>query len=273
MSSGIRRDLLAWAALAWLGLTAPTWADDLGPICPDRPGKGTSPCTLAAGHAQIELGLFDESFQRRSGVTIDSGNAGAVLAKYGAGDNWDVEAGMALYQFQRVHDASGTVTASGVGDLFLHAKYNPLSGAPENESSPFAFVLDPYIKLPTAVGGLGNGAVEGGLVAPMSYDLGGNWSLAMTPEADALLNASGGGHHANLVDVLGLGKSFGPLSLGVEAWTSQNLDPAGTVSQYSFDMDAAFLIGNDTQLDGGVNLGLNKATPDMEIYFGVSRRF
>jgi len=268
MSSGITRDVLAWAASAWLSLTVPTWADELGPICPDRPGKGTSPCTLAAGHAQLELGLGDESFQRRAGVTTDSGNAGAVLAKYGVSDHWDVEAGMALYQFQRVHDASGTATASGVGDMFLHAKYNPLSG-----NGPFAFVLDPYIKLPTAGGGLGNGAVEGGLVAPMSYDLGAGWSLAMTPEVDALLNASGSGHHANLVDVIGLGKSFGPLSLGAEIWTDQNLDPAGSVSQYSFDLDAAWLIGNDTQLDGGVNLGLNRATPDLEIYFGISRRF
>ena len=268
MSSGITRNVLAWAALAWLGLTVPTWADELGPICPDRPGKGTSPCTLAAGHAQVELGLFDESFQRRSGVTTDSGNAGAVLAKYGVGDSWDVEAGMALVQFQRVHDASGTVTASGVGDLFLRAKYNPLSG-----DGPFAFVLDPYIKLPTAGGGLSNGAVEGGMVAPMSYDLGAGWSLAMTPEVDALLNGSGSGHHVNLANVVGLGKSFGPFILGAEIWTDQNLDPAGSVSQYSFDLDAAWLIGNDTQLDGGVNLGLNRATPDLEIYFGVSRRF
>jgi hypothetical protein len=273
MSSAIIRDALAWTVFLWLGLMASAWAADPGPICPDRPGKGTSPCTVAAGYAQVELGLFDESFQRRSGVTTDTGNAGAVLAKYGVSDSWDVEAGMALYQFQRVHDASGTVTASGVGDLFLHAKYNPLSGAPENGSSPFAFVLDPYIKLPTAGGGLGNGAVEGGLVAPMSYDLGAGWSLAMTPEVDALLNASGSGHHANLVDVVGLGKSFGPFILGTEVWTDQNLDPAGTVSQYSFDLDAAWLVGNDTQLDGGVNLGLNRATPDMEIYFGVSRRF
>jgi hypothetical protein len=134
-------------------------------------------------------------------------------------------------------------------------------------------VLDPYIKLPTAGGGLSNGAVEGGLVAPMSYDLGAGWSLAMTPEVDALLNGSGNGRHANLVDVVGLGKSFGPFTLGAEVWTDQNLDPAGTVSQYSFDLDAAWLIGNDTQLDGGVNLGLNRVTPDMEIYFGVSRRF
>jgi len=270
MSWGITR--AAFCLLALLTSSAAR-ADDLPPICPDRPGKGTSPCTLADGHAQLELGLFDESFQRRSGVTTDTGNAGAPLAKYGVSASVDVEAGMALYQFQRVHDLGGTLTASGVGDLTLRVKYNPLSGASENESSPFALVLGPTIKLPTATGGLGNGAVEGGLVAPMSYDLGGNWSLAMTPEADALLNASGNGHHANLVDVVGLGRSFGPLTLGAEVWTDQNLDPSGTVRQYSFDVDAAYLIGNDTQLDGGVNLGLNKATPDLELYFGISRRF
>jgi hypothetical protein len=249
-------------------LTHPALAAELGPICPDRPGKGTSPCTLAAGHAQVELGLFDESFQRRSGVTIDTGNAGALLAKFGISDRLDVEAGMALYQFQRVHDTTGTMTASGVGDLFLRAKFNPLTG-----DGPFALVLGPTLKLPTAGGGLSNGAVEGGLVAPMAYDLGAGWSLAMTPEADVLKNASGTGYHANLVDVVGIGRGFGNVSLGAEVWSAQNLDPAGTVSQYSFDLDAAWLIGKDTQLDGGANMGLNRATPDLEIYFGVSRRF
>jgi Putative MetA-pathway of phenol degradation len=264
MSSGITRAAFCLLTL----LTSAAHADDLGPICPDRPGKGTSPCTLAAGHAQVELGLFDESFQRRSGVTTDTGNAGALLAKFGVSASMDVEAGMALYQFQRVHDSTGNMTASGVGDLFLRSKFNPLS-----DGGAYSFVLAPYLKLPTAGGGLGNGAVEGGLVAPMSYDLGSNWSLAMTPEADALLNASGSGHHANLVDVVGLGRGFGNLTLGAEVWTSQNLDPAGTVSQYSFDLDAAYLTDSDTQLDGGVNLGLNRATPDLEIYFGISRRF
>jgi hypothetical protein len=269
MSSGITR---AAIGLLTVLTTFPAWADG-APICPDRPGRGTSACTLEDGRAQLELGLFDESFQRRSGVTTDTGNAGSVLAKWGVNDRMDVEAGLALYQFQRVHDATGTMTASGIGDLFLHAKYNPLAGASENESSPFTLVLDPFLKLPTAGGGLSNGAVEGGMVLPMSYDLGSGWSLAMTPEADVLLNASGNGHHANLVDVVGLGRSFGALNLGVELWTSQNLDPAGTVSQYSFDLDAAWLANDDTQLDCGLNLGLNRATPDLEIYFGVSRRF
>jgi hypothetical protein len=264
MSSGITRAAIVLLTL----LTSPlARAEDLRPICPDRPGRGTSPCTLERGHAQLELGLFDDSFQHRSGVTTDTDNVGSLLAKWGASERIDVEAGMAFYQQLRVHDASGTTTISGVGDVLLHAKYNPLA------EGAFALVLDPFLKLPTASGGMGNGAVEGGLVLPMAYDLGNNWSLAMTPELDVLLNASGSGSHVNLVDVVGLGRGFGPLTLGAELWTSQNLDPAGTVRQYSFDLDAAWLADNDTQLDGGLNIGLNRATPDLEIYFGISRRF
>ncbi|HKU54667.1 MAG TPA: transporter [Rhizomicrobium sp.] len=261
MSSRVARTAIA---LLTVLTTSAAWAQDR-PICPDRPGRGTSACTLEEGHVQIELGLFDDSFQRRSGVTTDTGNAGSVLAKWGISERMDVEAGMALYQEQKV---TGSPTLSGIGDLFLHAKYNPLTS-----DGAFALVLDPFLKLPTATGGLGNGAVEGGLVLPMSYDLGNNWSLAMTPEADIQRNAVGTGTHANLVDVVGLGKSFGPFTLGAEVWSAQNLDPTGTTSQYSFDLDVAWLTDNDTQLDGGLNIGLNRATPDVEIYFGISRRF
>jgi hypothetical protein len=243
-------------------------AQDEKPICPDRPGRGTSPCTLEEGRFQLELGLFDDSYQYRSDIATDSDNVGSLLAKWGVSDRMDLEAGLALYQRERVVDASGSSTLRGVGDLFLHAKDNPLVS-----DGPFALVLAPFLKLPTASGGLSNGAVEGGLVLPMGYDLGNNWSLAMTPEADMQWNAAGGGYHANLVNVVGLGKSFGPVTLGVELWSGQNLDPAGTVSQYSFDVDAAWLVDNDTQLDGGVNIGLNRATPDLEFYFGISRRF
>ena len=255
-------------AALFLLAALPAQAADLGPICADRPGKGTSPCTLARGHAQVELGMIDESTQRRSSMTVDTGNAGALLLKYGVTSRMDVEAGMALFQFQRAHTPAGRFSADGVGDLFLRAKINPLRG-----DGPFALVLGPTLKIPIAKGPLGNGAVEGGLVAPMSYDLGGNWSLAMTPEADILRDSAGGGYHANLTDVVGIGRSFGNLALGAEVWSAQNMDPAGTVSQYSFDVGAAYLFGRNTQLDGGVNLGLNRATPDVEIYFGISHRF
>jgi len=252
---------LALACLA----SAPAWGED-NPICPDRPGKGTSPCTVDAGRWQVELGLYDISLQRRSGVTTDSASAGSLLLKYGFG-SVDLEAGLALDQSQRVHDAHGTQSLHGIGDLYLHAKYQPWTGG------RFALVFDPFIKLPTA-GAMGNGAVEAGLVLPLAYDLGGGWSLAATPEADWLRDGAGGGYHLNAVNVIGLGRSFdNGLTLGAEIWTGQNDDPHAPSSQYSFDVDAALLTDANTQLDAGVNLGLNRQTPDVEFYAGVSRRF
>ena len=74
--------------------------------------------------------------------------------------------------------------------------------------------------------------------------------------------------------MVGIGRGFdNGLSLGAELWTSQDFDPATTTSQYSFDLTAAWVTDNDIQIDGGVNFGLDRATPDTEVYFGVSRRF
>jgi hypothetical protein len=38
-------------------------------------------------------------------------------------------------------------------------------------------------------------------------------------------------------------------------------------------MAVAYLISNDVQLDAGANFGLNRNTPDIELYSGVSVRF
>jgi hypothetical protein len=45
------------------------------------------------------------------------------------------------------------------------------------------------------------------------------------------------------------------------------------VRQYSLDAAAAFLVSNNVQLDAGVNFGLNRNTPDVELYSGVALRF
>jgi hypothetical protein len=249
--------------LTGLLAASPALADD-GPICADRPGKGTSACTVPAGRWQMEIGLYDGSFQHRAGVTTDLDTAAGLLVKYGVNDRLDLEAGWAVFEDVR---GSGTPGASSVGDLFLHAKWNAGS------AGPLSVYLDPYVKLPTASNGLGNGAVEGGLVVPLAMDLGQGWSLGLTPEVDLLAGAAGGGHHLNAAGALGLGYGLdNGLALGAELWTAHNFDPAGTSSQYSFDLSAAWTLGQNTQLDCGANFGLNRATSDLELYAGVSFR-
>jgi hypothetical protein len=52
-----------------------------------------------------------------------------------------------------------------------------------------------------------------------------------------------------------------------------NCDAAGTVKQASADGAVAYLVNDNFQIDGGANFGLNRQTPDVELYAGVSARF
>ena len=63
------------------------------------------------------------------------------------------------------------------------------------------------------------------------------------------------------------------LNLSTEIWGQWDWDPAGTTRQASADGAVAYLVTNDVQLDVGANFGLNRNTPDVELYGGVSKRF
>ena len=63
------------------------------------------------------------------------------------------------------------------------------------------------------------------------------------------------------------------LSISGDVWGQWDWDPMGTGNQASADGSIAYLLNSDLQLDAGANFGLNRQTPDVEIYTGVSVRF
>lgn len=67
--------------------------------------------------------------------------------------------------------------------------------------------------------------------------------------------------------------AVGKATVYAELWTAQNFDPAGTVQQYSADVAVAHLLIPVWQLDAGGNFGLNRNTPDAQVYLGLSTRF
>jgi hypothetical protein len=189
-------------------------------------------------------------------------------------NNLDFEVNIAPYERVSTHDAASgvTTTSSGVGDLFLKAKLNLLG----DDGGAVAFALEPYVKVPTAPAGVGNGVVEEGILAPIQVSLPANWQLVIDPEYDELANAVGRGQHSNVSGLLSFGYSITKtVTLSLELWGDANFDPTGTVRQASFDLGAAWIPAKmpNFQLDGGVNLGLNRATPGAQAYLGVSRRF
>lgn len=234
-------------------------------ICADRPAKANGACTVPAGHWQLELSAVDWTRTTTGGSRTDVSSFGATVVKLGLGDRSDMEVGWSPYV--RVH--SRGATASGIGDVVVRYKQRLT-----RSDAPIQAGLIPFVKLPTADHDIGNDRVEGGLAAPISFSLAPTVSLTLGPELDLLADGDGRGYHPGVTNLVNLGINPAPgLTLSAELWNNVNFDPAGAVKQWSADAAVAYAAGKRIQLDAGANVGLNRATPDAEVYAGVSVLF
>jgi hypothetical protein len=242
---------------------------DEQPICADRPGKANPTCTVPKGMVQLETGLIDWSRDSSAGARSEAVVIASTAIKYGLSDRWHVELDVAPYESLRVHGASLAARDSGLGDLFVRSKYRmtPRHGV--------QVALSPFVKVPTAKHPIGNGRWEAGVAVPIDVAIARSpLSITLGPELDWLADDDGSGHHAAMVQVAALGWQLtDKLSLSGELWSQWNWDPAGTTRQATADAAFACLVSNDLQLDAGANFGLNRQSPDVEVYSGVSLRF
>lgn len=248
--------------------------DQLRPFCTDRPTKGTGPCTVDAGHLQIESDIFNATLQNSGGIVTDTYLYTNPNFRLGVTDTIDVELNVSPYVEVVTHDhATGARTDdSGFGDMFLRVKTSLVG----NGQGTFSAALDPFLKIPTAPLTIGNGAVEGGMVVPLQYTLSDVWSLSLVPEIDVLKNQIDDGRHAAGVVAFSATRAISSqVSASAEIWENTSLDPAGTTQQCSFDLAGTWQPpgARDLQLDAGANFGLNRETPATQFYIGVSHRF
>ena len=238
------------------------------PICTDRPTKANIVCSVPAGTFQVETDLVNWTRSTAPGAQTDVVLYTNPTFKYGVSATTDVEVNISPYATARTRSGGAVDTLSGVGDLYLRVKQQLTRAV-----APVTLALIPYIKAPTAKPGIGNGKVEGGVIAPIVFDLPGNLTLDLGPEIDILANSSGHGRHAQLVGLVNIAESVGKATFYAELWTAQNFDPARTVRQYSADVAVTYLLTPTLQADVGGNFGLNKATPGVQLYLGLSKRF
>lgn len=235
----------------------------------DRPAKSSSPITVDAGHVQIETDLFNYTHSNAGGVTTRLYTTADPLLKLGLTDHVDLEVQFTGYnRLDTAVPGGGSFRQSGAGDLYLRTKVN-LFG---NESGP-ALALIPYVKIPTAAEGIGNGHTEGGLIATYSHPLPMGFTLTVSPEVDVLKNYADSGHHFNFTQVINLGHPVGPnVTVYGEFYSALGTD-ARTPPVYTLDGAVAWAVNDTLQLDVGANLGLNRAAPNLQLYTGISKRF
>ncbi len=261
--------VLIGSPLAAQPVAVPTASTAAAPICTDRPTKSNFACSVPKGLIQIEAEGFNWLQSSNGAGRTDQLLFTNPTFKFGLSDSSDIQLNWVPFTTVRSRDAAGRVTSrSGVGDLTLRFKQR-LTGS----DGAFQLAILPFIKLPTAKSGIGNGKVEGGIAVPINISVPGGWTFTLGPQLDVLADLDGNGRHAGVTGLFNIAKQFGKFTLYNEIWTSQNYDPAGTVRQYSYDLSLAWLPQPTLQFDIGANVGLNRNTPDLVAYFGISTRF
>jgi Putative MetA-pathway of phenol degradation len=240
-------------------------AQDLRPFCADRPGKATPPCILDVGHVQIETGLADVVFLRHPDAHATIYTIGASEFRFGLTRWLETEA---IWAPLIINHSRGSSDRTGVGDLSLGLRGALISADGDGP----AVSLQGFVTAPTATQGLGAGGWTGGVRLPAQLPLG-PFALGLTPEVDVVRNASGRGTHAAWVGVAALSHGFGKLTLGAEAWGAVDGDPSRVSRQASADLTVAYAVGDNGQLDAGMNIGLTRDTPNLEMYVGIAHRF
>jgi hypothetical protein len=266
--------LLSAGCLALPAARAQTAAAGLRDFCAQRPGKGTPACVVDPGHLMLEVDALDVATTRDAGVSTRTTLAGGVALRLGLTDT--IEAAIALPPFERVtvrdRLAGARTRTSGLGDAQAALKIS--LAAPDGKGTSAALL--PFVSLPTAQHGLGGGGFQGGVILPVSFDLPAGFNLTVDPEVDVLRNGGGGGVHPAYVGVVSLSHD---LAAGVngsaELWSSLDDAPGVRTTQSTFDLSLAWIPHGhaNLQLDGGVNLGLDRRAPRVQAYVGVARRF
>lgn len=241
------------------------------PICTDRPTRASVACTVPAGAFQLETDLIDWTRQTLDGVRTDTILYTNPTLKYGVGRHTDVEVNIAPYQTVRTRMEDGSVTTDGgVGDLFVRMKQKLTVDRSKTQVSVIGSV-----KAPTAGSRVGNGQWEGSLALPVNIPLPAKFTLTTSPEIDIAANQGEvNGYHLELVNLINLSHPVGKnATVYAEFWTKESFEPRQNGQQYSADLAASYQLTKTLQLDAAAYIGLNRETPGLQLYTGLSTRF
>lgn len=256
-------------------LANPVPRDVMRELSTDRPDKTESPYTVDAGHIQVELDFvtYTRDRSRRGGEDsrTETFNVAPINFKLGLTNSTDLQIVFDSYLRETVTDrnAGTRERTQGVGDLTIRLKRN-LWG---NDGGTTALALMPFVKLPTNSEGLGNEAVEFGLIVPLAITVSERIGIGLMTEIDLLQESDGKGYAPSFVNSATIAFTLTDrLGLYTELFTERSAE-RGAEWVVTGDVGLTYAISDNIQLDAGANLGITDAADDINVFVGLSRRF
>jgi hypothetical protein len=222
---------------------------------------------VPGGYLQLETEIASYARTRDSGIEADSYSLAASTLRYGLGDGWDAELVVQPFLRSEVTVSGVEDSADGFGDVTLRVLKN-LFG---QNGDGAAMAVIGYVSLLSATNGMGAGRVEGGGFLTGSFQLATSWGAAWTVGA-AARNTGGGDCQAEGSLAQQLNHAFSETLPGYAEVAASRLEH-DTQTPATFDIGAAWLVEETTQLDAGVNFGITDSADDFQVFAGWAHRF
>lgn len=210
------------------------------------------PTTVAPGRFLLEMDAVSLTVDKDGGDKYTAFGAASTFLSTGLTENWDVQIGAELFISQKVESDGLRDRDSGIGDIYVRTKYRFY----ENTETGTAVAFLPYVKIPTNTGGVGNDAMEGGIIVPWTTTLAGGFNLSAMAELDFLRNDTDDGYDTYWYASASLNR---PITGALGAYGEVALGKSSGASS------AEGIMG------GGVTLSVSENTWwDFAIYKGIS---
>lgn len=239
----------------------PTPREQWREMSADRPDFTESPITVDAGAIQLEMSFFDYTRNGRA----ESFALAPVNLKFGLLDDMDVQLVLVPY----AHDDDGVRVGEGFGDTQVRLKMNFWG----NDGGRTAFAIMPFVKVPTATGGLGNDHVEGGVIFPFSVEVREGVGLGLMFETDFVYDDAQGNYDTEFITTGVVGVDMtDKIGVYVEGIGITSTD-SGTDFRSILGLGATYRVSSNMVFDVGVNLGVGGDAEDVNIFSGFTVRF
>jgi hypothetical protein len=162
------------------------------------------PTTVQPGHFLLEVDAISLTVDREPGLKYTAFGAASTFLTTGLTRNLDLQVGAEFYVSQKFDAAGLTERQSGIGDVYVRAKYRFY----ESADTYTAVAVMPYVKIPTNSGGVGNDSMEGGVIVPFQTELVGGFNFAAMAELDFLRNDADDGYDTYWFGSASLSRDF-----------------------------------------------------------------
>lgn len=244
----------------------PTPRGELKPIIDPR-----GPRTVDAGHVQVGVDVIEGAWTQPASSTAPTLQLFAIDARLGLTRRTDVQVAFAPYREAEVLQYGGVMTPGrGIGDVTVRLGLN-LWG---NDGGLTAAGLVPYVRVPTATGGVGSGAFEGGVILPLTVALPAELTGLARAQLEFADDAMGRrGVHPRAEVGGGLARTvLGPVGAQVVWTTTADAERAPFTYRHAVDAAGRVVIGRDLEVRAGASVGMLASEADIHPYLRVSYR-